>query len=78
MRPHFSLATILRKHFLQQWFSLSDPGIEEAFFDVPLNREFCKIQEFSRMHDESTILQFRIGWKTTCWMNKSWPLSMTY
>ena len=58
-RPPFSLATMLRTHFLQQWFTLSDPGMEEAFFDVPLYREFAQLQEFSRMPDESTILRFR-------------------
>ncbi|MEC5212852.1 hypothetical protein RCH06_001393 [Polaromonas sp. CG_9.5] len=34
-RPPFSLQTMLRVHFLQQWFTLSDPGMEEAFFDTP-------------------------------------------
>ena len=58
-RPPFSLATMLRTHFLQQWFTLSDPGMEEAFFDVPLYREFAQLDEFARMPDESTILRFR-------------------
>ena len=58
-RTSFSLATMLRTHFLQQWFTLSDPGTEDAFFDVPLYREFAQLQEFSRMPDESTILRFR-------------------
>ena len=40
-RPPFALETMLRIHFLQQWFSLSDPAMEEAFFDVPLYREFA-------------------------------------
>jgi IS5 family transposase len=35
-RPPFALEKMLRTHFLQQWFSLSDPAMEEAFFDVPL------------------------------------------
>lgn len=54
-RPPFSLAIMLRTHFLQRWFTLSDPGMEEAFFDVPLYWEFAQLQEFSRMPDESTI-----------------------
>jgi IS5 family transposase len=58
-RPPFSLHTMLRVHFLQQWFSLSDPGMEEAFFDTPLYREFAQLEEFSRLPDESTILRFR-------------------
>ncbi len=58
-RPPFSLHTMLRVHFLQQWFTLSDPAMEEAFFDVPLYREFAQLAEFGRLPDESTILRFR-------------------
>ena len=58
-RPPFSLQTMLRIHFLQQWFTLSDPGMEEAFFDTPLLREFAQLEEFGRLPDESTILRFR-------------------
>ena len=50
---------MLRAHFLQQWFSLSDPAMEEAFFDTPLDREFARLTEFSRMLEESTILRLR-------------------
>lgn len=58
-RPPFSLQTMLRVHFMQQWFTLSDPGMEEAFFDTPLYREFAQLEEFGRLPDESTILRFR-------------------
>ena len=58
-RPPFSLLTMLRIHFMQQWFTLSDPAMEEAFFDTPLYREFAQLQEFARLPDESTILRFR-------------------
>ena len=58
-RPPFSLQTMLRTHFMQQWFTLSDPGMEEAFFDTPLYREFAQLEEFARLPDESTILRFR-------------------
>ena len=44
---------------MQQWFTLSDPGMEEAFFDTPLYREFAQLEEFARLPDESTILRFR-------------------
>ena len=57
-RPPFSLMTMLRIHFMQQWFTLSDPGMEEAFFDTPLLREFAQLEEFGRLPDESTILRF--------------------
>ena len=58
-RPPFALETMLRTHFLQQWFSLSDPAMEEAFFDTPLYREFVQLDANGRMPDESTILRFR-------------------
>lgn len=58
-RPPFSLETMMRSHFMQQWFTLSDPGMKEAFFDTPLYREFAQIPEFSRLPDESTIPRFR-------------------
>ena len=58
-RPPFALATMLRTHFMQQWFTLSDPGMEEAFFDTPLYREFAQLDEFARLPDETTILRFR-------------------
>ena len=58
-RPPFSMHSMLRIHFLQQWFSLSDPAMEEAFFDTPLYREFAKLEAVSRLPDESTILRFR-------------------
>ena len=57
-RPPFSLETMLRVHFMQQWFTLSDPAMEEAFFDTPLYREFARLEEFARLPDESTILRF--------------------
>ena len=58
-RPPFALETMLRTHFMQQWFTLSDPAMEEAFFDTPLYREFAQLQEYERLPDESTILRFR-------------------
>jgi transposase, IS5 family len=59
-RPPFAVETMLRIHFMQQWFTLSDPGMEEALHDVPLFREFAGLDNWStRLPDESTILRFR-------------------
>ena len=58
-RPPFSLHSMLRIHFLQQWFNLSDLAMEEAFFDTPLYSEFAQLEALSRLPDESTILRFR-------------------
>jgi IS5 family transposase len=59
-RPSFALTSMLRIHFLQQWFGLSDPAMEEALFDVPMYRAFAQLPGgISRLPDESTILRFR-------------------
>ena len=58
-RPPFSLEAMLRTHFMQQWFTLSDLAMEEAFFDTPIYREFAQLDAFVRLPDESTILRFR-------------------
>ena len=34
-RPPYPLATMLRIHLLLQWYSLSDPAMEEALIEVP-------------------------------------------
>ena len=59
-RPPFAVSTMLRIHFMQQWFGLSDPAMEESLHDVPLYREFAELDAgISRLPDESTILRFR-------------------
>lgn len=59
-RPPFAVATMLRIHFMQLWFGLSDPAMEEALHDVPLYREFARLDAgITRLPDESTILRFR-------------------
>jgi IS5 family transposase len=59
-RPPYPLATMLRVHLLQQWYSLSDPAMEEALIEVPTMRRFAGIELISdRIPDETTILTFR-------------------
>src|SRR5690625_6465343 len=51
---------MLRIHFLQHWFNLSDPAAEEALYDSRSMRRFVGIdlgQE--RVPDETTICKFR-------------------
>jgi IS5 family transposase len=50
---------MLRIHFMQQWFTLSDPAMEEALHDTPMFREFAGLGWDTRLPDESTILRFR-------------------
>jgi len=59
-RPPFAVETMLRIHFLQQWFNLSDPAMEEALYDTPMFREFAGLDiGEDHLPDESTILRFR-------------------
>jgi len=59
-RPPFPVEAMLRIHFMQQWFNLSDPAMEDALHDVPLFRDFAGLGGWDdRLPDESTILRFR-------------------
>lgn len=59
-RPPVGLERMLRLHFLQQWFNLSDPAAEEALYESVSMRRFVGI-DLGRepVPDETTILNFR-------------------
>ena len=58
-RPPFPVETMLRIHFMQQWFTLSDPAMEEALHDIAVFREFANLSLNVALPDETTILRFR-------------------
>jgi IS5 family transposase len=58
-RQPYALATMLRIHFLQQWYALSDPAMEEALVDTPVMRRFAQLGGLDDIPDETTILNFR-------------------
>src|ERR1700757_4041751 len=39
-RPPIGVERMLRIYFLQQWFNLSDPAVEEALYDSLVMRDF--------------------------------------
>src|SRR5580704_649144 len=39
-RPPVGVERMLRIYFLQQWFNLSDPAVEEALYESPVMRQF--------------------------------------
>src|SRR4051812_44784454 len=41
-RRAFPIAVMLRIYCLQQWYNLSDPGAEEALYDIQSMRAFCE------------------------------------
>jgi len=59
-RRPVGLSVMLRTYFVQQWFNLSDPGVEEALYESPALRRFVGIDLGSApAPDETTILRFR-------------------
>ena len=54
------LEQMLRIYFLQQWFNLSDPAVEEALYDSATLRQFAGIDLGSGpVPDETTVCKFR-------------------
>src|SRR4029453_6973679 len=59
-RPPVGLERMLRLHFLQHWFNLSDPAAEEGLYEWVLLRQFVGIHLGREpVPDETTILNFR-------------------
>jgi IS5 family transposase len=57
-RQPYPIETMIRIHFMQQWFNLSDPAMEEALYDINSMRQFAQLPG-GRVPDETTILNFR-------------------
>jgi IS5 family transposase len=59
-RPPVGVERMLRIYFLQQWFNLSDPGVEEALYDSSVMRGFVDIDlGCEAVPDETTVCKFR-------------------
>ncbi len=59
-RPSVGLERMLRMYFVQQWFDLSDPGVEEALYESLSMRHFVGIDLGSEpVPDETTVCKFR-------------------
>jgi IS5 family transposase len=59
-RPPHPLPRMLRIYFMQQWFNLSDPAMEDALYDSESMRRFAGIDLAADLvPDETTILRFR-------------------
>jgi IS5 family transposase len=55
-----ALAAMLRIYFLQQWYALSDPAMEEALYEIESMRRFAGLElADDALPDETTILKFR-------------------
>jgi len=59
-RQPMPMERMLRIYFMQQWYGLSDPAMEDALYDSESMRRFADIDLASdAIPDETTILNFR-------------------
>src|SRR5512134_3486313 len=58
-RPSYPLLTYVKLLLLQQWYGLSDPGLEEAVDDRLSFRRFAGLPLDESVPDHSTIWRFR-------------------
>jgi IS5 family transposase len=59
-RPPVGLERMLRMYCIANWFNLADEACEDALYDVPAFRDFCKIDlGRERVPDATTLLHFR-------------------
>jgi len=58
-RPPYALSVMLRIHCLQLIYNYSDPGMEDALYEIESLRRFAGLRLSDRIPDETTILNFR-------------------
>lgn len=60
-RPPYRPGVMVRALLLQQWYGLSDPGLEEALSDRVSFRRFCGLALEEPTPDETTLCRFRLA-----------------
>src|ERR1700750_1393648 len=59
-RPPVGVERRLRIYFLQPWFNLSDPAVEETLYDSAVMRSFADLAPWrGAVPDETTVCKFR-------------------
>ena len=59
-RPTRGIETMLRMYLMQNWFNLSDAGLEDAIYDSYAMRSFMNIDFYKeQVPDATTLLKFR-------------------
>ena len=58
LRP-YPLSTMLRIHCMQQWYSMSDPAMEDALYEIASMRLFAGLSLDGAIPDHTTIMKFR-------------------
>ena len=60
-RPPYRALAMVKALLLQQWYGLSDPGLEEALSDRVSFRRFCGLALEEATPDETTLCRFRLA-----------------
>ena len=59
-RQPMPLGSMLRMYFMQQWYAMSDPAMEDALYEIESMRRFAELELVEDdIPDETTILRFR-------------------
>ena len=69
-RPPFPVEMLLRIHFMQQWFTLSDPAMEEALHDMPCFGTSWDCHGTAPRPMRAPSCAFAIYWRRTSWQSK--------
>ena len=65
-RPTRGIETMLRMYLMQNWFNLSDEGIEDAIYDSYAMRKFMGINFLDeQVPDATTLLKFHPSYRST-------------
>src|SRR5205807_4237284 len=58
-RPPVGVERMLRIYFLQQWFNLSDPAVEEALYDSAVMRQFVD-RKSTRLNSSHLVISYAV------------------
>ena len=58
-RRPYPLSTMLRIHFMQNWYNMGDPAMEDALYEITSMRLFAGLSLEGAIPDRTTIMNFR-------------------
>jgi len=58
-RRPYPLETMLRIHYMQHWYNLSDGAMEDVLYEIASMRLFARLSLDSALPDRTTIMNFR-------------------
>jgi IS5 family transposase len=58
-RRPYPLSTMLRIHFMQNWYNMGDPAMEDALYEITSMRLFAGLSLEGAIPDHTTIMNFR-------------------